>query len=67
MDKIKGDIFDLKSEQTERFAFVGVLRLRLRFRVRRWRRMLRRTLVVASGNERVSRRVVRMIEMALVG
>ena len=65
MDKIKGDIFDLKSEQTERFAFVGVLRLR--FRVRRWRRMLRRTLVVASGNERVSRRVVRMIEMALVG
>ena len=65
MDKIKGGIFDLKSEQTERFAFVGVLRLRLR--VRRWRRMLRRTLVVASGNERVSRRVVRMIEMALVG
>ena len=63
MDKIKGGIFDLKSEQTERFAFVGVLRLR----VRRWRRMLRRTLVVASGNERVSRRVVRMIEMALVG
>ena len=65
MDKIKGGIFDLKSEQTERFDFVGVLRLRLR--VRRWRRMLRRTLVVASGNERVSRRVVRMIEMALVG
>ena len=63
MDKIKGGIFDLKSEQTERFALVCVLRLR----VRRWRRMLRRTLVVASGNERMSRRVVRMIEMALVG